>query len=82
MKCALIWMDFCQADENRTVAATAMNMHSSRSHLVLQITVAGTNKISDVRTVGKLSLVDLVSNVAARDGRIAEKKKKKKRKKE
>lgn len=26
-----------EADENRSVAATAMNMHSSRSHLVLQV---------------------------------------------
>ena len=30
-----------EADQNRSVAATAMNMHSSRSHLVLQITVSG-----------------------------------------
>ena len=29
-----------EADENRTVAATAMNMHSSRSHLVLQVSYA------------------------------------------
>ena len=51
-----------EADQNRSVAATAMNMHSSRSHLVLQITVSGTNQISEVRTVGKLSLVDLAGS--------------------
>eukprot|EP00040_Diaphanoeca_grandis_P017646 m.92413 g.92413 ORF g.92413 m.92413 type:complete len:934 (-) comp26544_c0_seq1:144-2945(-) len=51
-----------EADENRSVAATAMNMHSSRSHLVLQITVSGVNTITDVRSVGKLSLVDLAGS--------------------
>ena len=37
-----------EADENRSVAATAMNAHSSRSHLILQLLVTGTNRITGI----------------------------------
>lgn len=44
------------------VAATAMNAHSSRSHLLLQITVSGVNLVSKVKSKGKLTLVDLAGS--------------------
>ena len=51
-----------EADENRSVAATAMNAHSSRSHLILQLIVTGTNNITGNTSMGKLSLVDLAGS--------------------
>ena len=45
-----------------SVAATKMNAHSSRSHLLLVITVNGVDKISGVRSRGKLTLVDLAGS--------------------
>ena len=51
-----------EGDSNRSVAATAMNAHSSRSHLLLQIVVASHNRISNVSTTGKLTLVDLAGS--------------------
>lgn len=47
---------------NRTVASTAMNTDSSRSHLLMQISVTGYNRISKVGTAGKLTLVDLAGS--------------------
>eukprot|EP00048_Salpingoeca_helianthica_P013129 m.196078 g.196078 ORF g.196078 m.196078 type:complete len:932 (+) comp15460_c15_seq16:50-2845(+) len=47
---------------NRSVASTAMNTDSSRSHLLMQISVTGFNTISKVTTVGKLTLVDLAGS--------------------
>lgn len=66
-----------EADENRSVAATAMNAHSSRSHLLLQLVVTGFNKITGVTGVGKLSLCDLagserVAKSEATGARLAE----------
>ena len=34
-----------EADRSRTTAATKMNAHSSRSHLIMTITVEGVNKV-------------------------------------
>lgn len=39
-----------------------MNAHSSRSHLLLVITVLGVDKISNVSSRGKLTLVDLAGS--------------------
>jgi len=47
---------------NRSVGKTDMNAHSSRSHLVLKLTVRLTNKTSGAQSVGKLSLVDLAGS--------------------
>ena len=41
------------------MASTAMNIHSSRSHLLLQIVVRGVNKITGAASTGKLTLCDL-----------------------
>jgi kinesin family member C2/C3 len=51
-----------RGEENRSVAATAMNSSSSRSHLVLTINVRGSNKLSGERTRGRLMLVDLAGS--------------------
>ena len=51
-----------EGDQNRSVAATAMNSQSSRSHLLLQIVVTSRNKITNVSSVGKLTLVDLAGS--------------------
>ena len=49
-------------EKHRSVGATLMNTDSSRSHLLLQLTVTGYNKISKATTVGKLTLVDLAGS--------------------
>ena len=51
-----------EGDSNRSVASTAMNASSSRSHLLLQITVNTHNTISGVSSCGKLTLVDLAGS--------------------
>ena len=50
------------ADQNRSVTATNMNEHSSRSHLMLNVTVESTNRVSGQTTWGKLHLVDLAGS--------------------
>jgi kinesin family protein C2/C3 len=42
---------------NRSVAATAMNAHSSRSHLLLFVNVMGHNPVTEEKTFGKLILI-------------------------
>eukprot|EP00055_Hartaetosiga_balthica_P005061 m.14240 g.14240 ORF g.14240 m.14240 type:complete len:869 (-) comp4276_c0_seq2:376-2982(-) len=51
-----------KGNKNRSVAATQMNTDSSRSHLILQISIKGFNKISKATTHGKLTLVDLAGS--------------------
>ena len=48
--------------KNRSTAATNMNEHSSRSHLILLIRVEGFNRVTNEKTVGKLTLVDLAGS--------------------
>lgn len=43
----------------RSTACTKMNSASSRSHLVLTLTVRGVDKVTEEETVGKLRMVDL-----------------------
>ncbi|XP_062861099.1 kinesin-like protein KIFC3 [Trichomycterus rosablanca] len=47
---------------NRATACTNLNEHSSRSHALLIITVAGVNTSTGQRTRGKLNLVDLAGS--------------------
>lgn len=49
-------------DKNRSVMATAMNSASSRSHLIFQIWLKTTNKISGAKTDSVLTLVDLAGS--------------------
>jgi len=50
------------ADRNRHVASTKMNSQSSRSHLILQITVSSFDFTSKQSSTGKLTLVDLAGS--------------------
>jgi kinesin family protein C2/C3 len=50
------------ADNNRHVASTKMNSQSSRSHLILQLTVSSYDFISKQTSTGKLTLVDLAGS--------------------
>jgi hypothetical protein len=52
--------------EHRITRATKMNDASSRSHLVFAIVVDSTNRQTRVRTVGKLSFVDLAGSENAK----------------
>mmetsp|Transcript_7448 Transcript_7448/g.14999 ORF Transcript_7448/g.14999 Transcript_7448/m.14999 type:complete len:766 (+) Transcript_7448:203-2500(+) len=65
------------ASRNRSTASNNVNEHSSRSHLVLSVKVAGVNRISGTRIVGKLNLIDLagserLKNTAASGQRLKE----------
>ena len=48
--------------ENRAVAATNMNEHSSRSHSIFILTINQTNKQQGFSKIGKLYLVDLAGS--------------------
>mmetsp|Transcript_23962 Transcript_23962/g.24201 ORF Transcript_23962/g.24201 Transcript_23962/m.24201 type:complete len:789 (+) Transcript_23962:130-2496(+) len=50
------------ADRNRSQACTNMNEHSSRSHMMLQVTVVCENLLSNQQYRGKLNLVDLAGS--------------------
>jgi kinesin family protein C2/C3 len=47
---------------NRSTGVTNMNEHSSRSHMILSITVKGFNKVAGVTYLGKLHLIDLAGS--------------------
>ena len=47
---------FALGHENRSTGATKMNIHSSRSHALLCITVMGINKTTGVKTVGRSAI--------------------------
>ena len=49
-------------EQNRSVSTTMMNTASSRSHLLVVISVNGTNKINGSVSAGKLTLVDLAGS--------------------
>ena len=51
-----------QAHENRKVAKTNMNEHSSRSHLIFILRIKGENSVKDIHTEGLLCLVDLAGS--------------------
>lgn len=51
-----------RAELNRTVAATALNSHSSRSHSILIINLTQTNIRSQVKTTSKMIFVDLAGS--------------------
>ncbi|PVD25252.1 hypothetical protein C0Q70_15750 [Pomacea canaliculata] len=49
-------------DKNRSVAETKMNSTSSRSHLLLRISVSGVDKVSGAISSGVLTLCDLAGS--------------------
>ncbi|KAK6494319.1 kinesin-like protein KIN-14I [Huso huso] len=60
---------FKQGCMNRHIASTKMNVESSRSHLIIGVTIESTNLTNGSVTYGKLSLVDLAgSERAAKTG--------------
>ncbi|XP_068106293.1 kinesin-like protein KIFC1 isoform X1 [Hyperolius riggenbachi] len=50
------------AKTNRSVAKTALNDRSSRSHSVFQLKIEGKNSLRDVQTSSVLSLIDLAGS--------------------
>jgi len=50
------------AAKNRSAATTDMNAHSSRSHMLLVVDVAGINIPANIKYFGKLYLVDLAGS--------------------
>merc|ERR1712130_326848 len=50
------------AAKNRSAAKTDMNAHSSRSHMLLVVDVAGINIPANIKYFGKLYLVDLAGS--------------------
>ncbi|XP_062514240.1 kinesin-like protein klp-3 isoform X2 [Corticium candelabrum] len=51
-----------RGNQNRKVAQTAMNSSSSRSHLMLTLSLEGVDSVSKAVTRGKLMLVDLAGS--------------------
>ncbi|ESO91298.1 hypothetical protein LOTGIDRAFT_228774 [Lottia gigantea] len=49
-------------DENRSVASTKMNSTSSRSHLILMLTIEGKDKVNGAISKGMLTLCDLAGS--------------------
>ncbi|KAJ8941346.1 hypothetical protein NQ318_004790 [Aromia moschata] len=58
------WM--ATAHQNRAVAATDFNEHSSRSHAVTKIYLQGYNEDTNTRYVGSINLVDLAGSESAK----------------
>lgn len=50
------------ADRNRSQASTNLNEHSSRSHMIVTVSVTSENILTGVITRGKLNLVDLAGS--------------------
>ncbi|CAL8260155.1 unnamed protein product [Merluccius merluccius] len=64
-------------EKNRKIASTKMNIESSRSHLVLTLTVEGVDRVSGVTSLGTLTLCDLagserISKTEAKGERLVE----------
>jgi len=50
------------ADKNRSQASTNLNEHSSRSHMIVTVSVTSENLLTGITTRGKLNLVDLAGS--------------------
>ncbi|XP_062403815.1 kinesin-like protein klp-3 [Sardina pilchardus] len=64
-------------EKNRKIASTKMNIESSRSHLILTLSVVGADSISGVTSHGTLTLCDLagserISKTEAKGQRLVE----------
>ncbi|TNJ27324.1 Kinesin-14 [Giardia muris] len=57
----LNWL-LCQAFNNRAVGSTEMNARSSRSHAILQVDIAGENRLSGEKISSTLNLIDLAGS--------------------
>eukprot|EP00050_Salpingoeca_kvevrii_P010491 m.8688 g.8688 ORF g.8688 m.8688 type:complete len:1499 (-) comp2889_c0_seq1:1587-6083(-) len=64
-----LYSHFEEGSSSRHVASTKMNAESSRSHLIIAVTIESTNLLTKAVVTGKLSLVDLAgSERAAKTG--------------
>lgn len=59
------------ANQNRASAGTSMNERSSRSHLVLQITVTRPGENNKSVTISKMSIVDLAGSEKVKDSEVS-----------
>lgn len=59
-----------QALQNRTAASTGMNEMSSRSHLILQMTINQIDERDMSATVSKLNIVDLAGSERVKDSEV------------
>ena len=59
-----------KGEQNRTVAATAMNAHSSRSHSVLTINLTQTNVKTQDKTISRIVFVDLAGSEKAEKTKV------------
>jgi len=57
--------------KNRSVAATAMNSSSSRSHLAVTIKIAAHNRATDVTRHSKINLIDLAGSERVNRSEVA-----------
>lgn len=57
-----VWAVMQRGDLSRTKGSTDMNMHSSRSHLILRISVDSESEKTDTKSAGVLYLVDLAGS--------------------
>jgi len=61
-----------RGEKQRTVAATAMNSESSRSHLVLMITIVSVNYETKERLRGKVLICDLAGSERLKKSQVSE----------
>lgn len=57
-----IWRIFKEGEKNRSVRSTESNHMSSRSHLLLKLTLTTRNKVSGIKMVSSLLLADLAGS--------------------
>jgi hypothetical protein len=56
--------------KNRSQAATDCNLHSSRSHLIMQITCESHDTVSNLTSYGKLHLIDLAGSERIKQSQV------------
>jgi len=56
--------------KNRATASTNINLHSSRSHLVLSVYILGTNKVTSQVVTAKLHMIDLAGSERVKDSGV------------
>jgi len=64
----LQWLRF--GSKTRASSKTALNEHSSRSHLILSVLVLGTNKLTAATSMGKLHLIDLAGSERVKESGV------------
>lgn len=60
------------ANQRRSQAATDCNLHSSRSHLIMQVSCVSYDNVSKVTSHGKLHLIDLAGSERIKQSQVRE----------